>query len=240
MHYEGAFVAACRVVAKMPARFGVDLISTPRFQRYAERRFDRRYRVVTAGFERPDELDVPEERLCDATAYSTTSSAKFGCLLAALPLNFRDFTFVDMGCGKGRALLMASEFPFHRIVGVEISAELTGMAQQNIASFRSRLQVCQDVSVVRADATTFEFPAAPVVVYFFNPFSAAILARVLHNLERSLELSPRPVVLIYNNAVHDAVIGSHERFTRHQLDDWHDSRWQVYVTGGAFDGDAVT
>src|SRR5713101_6823082 len=46
------------------------------------------------------------------------------------------FTFVDIGCGKGRILLSALALPFRRIVGVEFSPVLCRIAEKNVASAR--------------------------------------------------------------------------------------------------------
>src|SRR5262249_45180057 len=86
----------------------------------------------------------------------------------AAPLNLRNFTFVDMGPGKGRALLLAAEQPFARVIGVEVLPELHAIAQQNIAAAASRL-VCHKIESISADARIFQFPDGPLVVFLFNP-----------------------------------------------------------------------
>jgi hypothetical protein len=41
--------------------------------------------------------------------YQPTDPAEFREMMKALPIDFREFTFVDIGSGKGRTLLMAAE-----------------------------------------------------------------------------------------------------------------------------------
>jgi SAM-dependent methyltransferase len=110
---------------------------------------------------------------------------------------FQDFTFIDLGCGKGRVLLMASDYPFQGIIGVEFMPELVSAAQKNIASYSSDEQQCRQIEAVCMDARDFQFPAEPLVVYLFNPFSGSTFARVLENLHRSVEQMPRPVYVAY-------------------------------------------
>src|SRR6202011_5242232 len=103
----------------------------------------------------------------------------------------------DLGSGKGRVLLMASDYPFQRIVGVEFMPDLNRAAQKNITSYSSDRQRCTQVEAVCMDARDFQFSPDPLVVYLFNPFSKATFAQVLENLRRSIELARQPVWIAY-------------------------------------------
>ena len=113
----------------------------------------------------------------------------------------KDFTFIDLGAGKGRALLMASDYPFQRIMGVEFMPDLCRDAQENIANYSANhsndRQKCQQMEMVCLDACDFQFPTEPLVVYLFNPFSEPVFVKVLENLRRSVEQAPRPVYIAY-------------------------------------------
>jgi predicted RNA methylase len=114
-------------------------------------------------------------------------------------------TFVDIGCGKGCTLLVASRFPFRKIVGVEFADELCRIAQNNVRRYTG-LQACKDISVLRMDATEFSFPDGPLMVYFFNPFHESVMEKVLTNLLHSLEIHPRPVTLVCDASYHRDVV----------------------------------
>jgi SAM-dependent methyltransferase len=107
------------------------------------------------------------------------------------------FTFVDLGSGKGRALLLASRFPFRKIIGVEISAELSAAAKENVRVFAAPWQMCREIKTVCGDATAFEFPGGPMVIYLYDPFLPPVLKRCLKNLARNLEADPREVYVVY-------------------------------------------
>ena len=109
--------------------------------------------------------------------------------------------FVDYGSGKGRVLLMAAEYPFRRIVGVEISAELHAVARANLVRCADRLR-CQDIELWTGNAVEFPVPADASVVYLYNPFHGRVLSSVLAALRASLDAHPRRLRLIYNNPVH--------------------------------------
>jgi SAM-dependent methyltransferase len=121
-------------------------------------------------------------------------------------INFNDFTFIDLGSGKGRTLLMASDYPFQRIVGVELLPSLNEIAQQNLAQYHSESQKCFATESVCADATTFTLPVGALVIFLFNPFPESGLRRALENLENSLDAHSRPVYVIYHNPQLEAVL----------------------------------
>ena len=146
--------------------------------------------------------------------YQPTEPALFREMMASLPIEFDTFTFVDIGSGKGRTLLMASEYPFRRIVGVELIAELHGAAEENIRLYRAATERCIQIESVCADACEFVFPETPLVLYLFNPLPEAGLRRVLRNLEQSLEQSPRPVWIVYHNPAMDSVLAASRALVR--------------------------
>ncbi|MGZ4888054.1 MAG: class I SAM-dependent methyltransferase [Candidatus Angelobacter sp.] len=132
-----------------------------------------------------------------ARPYFATEPWLFEQIMQALPIDFSQFTFIDLGCGKGRVLLMASDYPFKKIEGAEFMPELHRTAQRNITGFASDRQQCPQIEAVCMDARDFQFPPGPVVVYLFNPFSESTFAHVLENLRRSFEQAPRPVYIAY-------------------------------------------
>jgi SAM-dependent methyltransferase len=129
--------------------------------------------------------------------YFATEPWLFEQIIKAIRVDFSQFAFVDLGCGKGRVLLMASDYPFQRIVGVEFMPELHRVAEKNIAGYSSDRQRCRQIEAVCADARDFQFPPEPLVVYLFNPFAEPTFAKVLENLRQSIEQASRPVYIAY-------------------------------------------
>jgi Histone methylation protein DOT1 len=187
--------------------------STPerRRQRYGDMEYDWEHRVNTTSG-----TVSWRARLLGLfhSPYQPTEPALFQEMMASLPIDFDQFTFIDLGSGKGRTLLMASEYPFMRIVGVELIAELHRAAQQNIRDYRSPTQRCSQIEAIRADASEFVFLDTPLVLYLFNPLPEAGLRRMIRNLEQSLERSPRPVLLVYHNPVMDSILAASRALVR--------------------------
>ncbi len=114
-------------------------------------------------------------------------------------LNINDFTFIDLGSGKGRTLLMASDYPFRRIIGVELLPSLHQIALENVRQYKSESQKCFALESICADATAFPLPTDPLVIFLFNPFPESGMRQVVANLEQSLREHPRPVFVLYHN-----------------------------------------
>jgi len=187
--------------------------STPerRRQRYGDLEYDWEHRVNTTSG-----TVSWRARLLGLfhSPYQPTEPALFQEMMASLPIAFDQFTFVDLGSGKGRTLLMASEYSFRKIVGVELIAELHRAAQQNIHDYRGPTQRCSQIEAIRADASDFVFPDTPLVLYLFNPLPEEGLRRMIRNLEQSLEQSSRPVLLVYHNPAMDSVLAASRALVR--------------------------
>jgi SAM-dependent methyltransferase len=140
--------------------------------------------------------------------YQPSEPSLFHRILRALPVAPDGFTFLDLGSGKGRTLLMASDYSFRRIVGVELLAELDAIAQQNIARYHGEQQKCFAIESRSGDARAFVFPHEPTVLYLFNPFPEHVMDAVLANLRTSLAEFPRPVFVIYHNLVRERVFAA--------------------------------
>ena len=145
--------------------------------------------------------------------YQPTDPELFREMMASLstggkPIDFETFTFIDLGSGKGRTLLMASEYPFRKIVGVELIAELHRAAEENIRAYHSATQRCSQIKSLLADAREFEFPEEPLVLYLFNPLPERAFSEVLQRLEKSLARAPRAVWIVYHNPLLERVLSA--------------------------------
>ena len=113
---------------------------------------------------------------------------------------------MDIGSGKGRVLLIASQYGFRNVVGIEFSGELCAIARRNVDAYSRKAKPLSLIQVIESDATTYQFQAGDRVLFMYNPFDAFILAKVLDGIRRSLEASPRRIWLLYNTPLHHEVI----------------------------------
>jgi len=199
----GVVRAACRFVGEM-WEFVRDSTPHRRKQRYGDIDFDWDYRVDTTS--------ANVSRCADLLAalagyrYQPSDPALFHESIRSLGIDYPQFQFVDLGSGKGRTLLMASEYPFQRIVGVEAVPALHRVALENIRKYQAQTQKCFDLQSVCGDARDFHFPAVPLVVFLFNPLPEAGLREVMANLLASLREQPRPVSVVYHNPLLEHVL----------------------------------
>jgi SAM-dependent methyltransferase len=138
--------------------------------------FDSVYGTETSGIREIGTLEIESANVRHAVRYEPSSAALVRNAIEQLGLELSQFTFVDFGSGKGRTLLLAAEYPFTQVIGVEFSRELHEIARQNIEKMPPRLQRTGRVSSVWCDATEFELPRTDLVCYFYNPFGPAVLA----------------------------------------------------------------
>lgn len=159
--------------------------------------YDWRHAVQTCGDVALSDLRVVGESVEHGAPYAPSHPTFLIKILRQLRIDYSRYEFVDLGSGKGRVLLVASEFPFRRITGVEFASELHEIAVQNVKNYRSTSQRCRDIQCVNGDAMQYVFPDAPTVLFMFNPFRPAVLVPILRRLQASLEQNPRDVLLLY-------------------------------------------
>ena len=175
-------------------RFNLGLI----VRAWHEQRWDERFNVETGGRIALSRFTCNGDQEA-GNDYEPTPLKVLKQVSAMFPTNSRDFTFVDFGSGKGRMCIFASSYPFKRIIGVEFAKELSEVATANFGSLRNSTQRCFNLSSACIDAADFQFPDGPCVLYFFNPFKADLMERVLDGLTKSLEAQPRKIILLYLN-----------------------------------------
>ena len=195
---------ACKLSAVL-WEFARDSTPSRRKQRYGDMDYDWEHRVdttsATVGW---------RDRMLGMflSPYQPTEPELFHEILGSLDIDFRQFTFVDLGSGKGRALLMAADYPFRRIVGVELLPDLHRIAEENIRKYKSDSQRCFTIESRSGNARDFVFPAEPLVLYLFNPLPESGLAQVVNSLEVSVRENPRPVYVLYHNPLLDQVLAA--------------------------------
>ncbi|HEY0615518.1 MAG TPA: class I SAM-dependent methyltransferase [Candidatus Elarobacter sp.] len=166
--------------------------------RRAGQRFDAEHGVTTEALVFLGELDPDAigPSLEYATHYEPAPVAHAEALLDASPLPPERATFVDLGAGMGRVVLLAARRPYRAVIGVEISPALVEIARENLAGARDAQRTVRDVKIVRADAAEYAFPRGDLVVFLYNPFRAPILEDVLVNLRGSGE--DREIAILYH------------------------------------------
>src|SRR5436190_1524408 len=150
------------------------------------RLYDWRHEVSTCGDVALADLEVIGQNGKHGVSYAPSHPTFLFRLLDGLAIDYKRYQFVDLGSGKGRVLLVASEFPFRGITGVEFAPELHDIALDNVRRYKSRTQRCGNITCVNGDAMQYEFPREPTVALMFNPFRPAVMVPILRRLQASL------------------------------------------------------
>jgi SAM-dependent methyltransferase len=160
--------------------------------------FDDEFGTDTSGAVAVSDLGIADMRVREsAIRYLPSPAGVTRWMLENVDVDWHELSFVDLGCGKGRVLLVAAGYPFRKIVGVEISRALSDIARHNASIYRPASRKCRQIEVLNADVLTIEFPSTDLLIHFYHPFDVAVTRDVLTRLGASLGYKPRRVVLAY-------------------------------------------
>ncbi len=163
--------------------------------RVAEYIEERRLGIRTAGHIRIESLvENPREN----HDYTPTSIRALRRIFDHAGIAPGSETLVDYGCGMGRVLAIACEYPFRRALGIEISPDLVRIAQRNLARFRGNRK-CTHVEFWTGSAEQFPIPPDATFFFFFNPFGGDVLTRVFSRIGSSFRDHPRRLRIVYVN-----------------------------------------
>jgi hypothetical protein len=189
--------------------------------------FDETYGTET--FRRGDvavQEGVPAEEL--SWGYGPINQDFFREIMRAIPVPHGQYTFVDVGAGKGAAIMLASEFGFRRYLGVELSGDLLEVARRNVAAYQARGGNAFEPEWIQHDFFQWPIPREPTLVFLNNPFPEELSLRAVQRIEAALAEQPRELVLVYRKA--PAKVGAHLHGSRL----WRPLRlapyWRVYAS----------
>ncbi|XSG82832.1 MAG: hypothetical protein ACPW61_03365 [Methyloligella sp. ZOD6] len=149
--------------------------------------------------------------------YRPTPTLVFEWAMSALRDDLGHYRFVDYGAGRGRVLMMAAQYPFKSIDGLEFAEELHEDARLNIAQFPRPRMRCRDVACALEDATAAAPAEGTAVHYFFAPFSRKAFAAILNKIAASLRESPRPAYLVLVDCRDGDLVRQTGLFTRAKM-----------------------
>ncbi|SRR6266567_3651968 len=166
--------------------------------------FDITHRVDTSGLFYAEDLSSGHANDQHSAGYYATAPsllhgaiARWSSSILSVGLALNDYTLLDIGCGKGRVVLLASECAFRTIVGVELNPSLARIANKNLKRWMRKPRACGDVKIVNDDFFSVAIPDGPVVLYLFNSFEHELVQRLLDRLLEISATRSHPIDLIY-------------------------------------------
>lgn len=196
--------------------------------------FDKTTGLDTGGFIPGSQLTAfPTEDSYRLSYYATPPSLAQAMLDRWLEtpdrLFVEDYTFIDLGSGKGRVVVLASKLPFRKCIGVELSPNLHAIAADNFARWQHSGDARSPLKAICQDALAFEFPPGPCLVFLFNPFPAHVLAALVDRLAEAFADRPGQLDVLYVNAEFRDIFDQHSGFA---------PLWQMPVAMSAEDAAA--
>lgn len=181
--------------------------------------FDLEFGVRTSGLVAGRHLGSGHRNDRHITAYYAVAPSVFQSLIVrwrrSRPLApIDEYTFIDLGAGMGRAMLLAADYPFRAVVGVELHSTLARIARRNLAFWRSSGRTRVPIRMFCRDASAFSLPAGPCVVFLFNPFGAPVLRRLLRAWRQILAERPAKLDILYVNNEQESVLRREPEFER--------------------------
>lgn len=163
--------------------------------------FDRKYGIETSKVESEYMNEVESEYASACEFYEPTRWRHFKKIMEAVPIDHRDFIFIDAGCGKGRVLMFASFFNFKRIIGVEFSEQLVTIARRNMVKFAEKTGMKSAFDIQCTDIALFDLPDGNLVIYLYNPFHGELMKLFIEKIRQFVERGDFQVYIAYRNPV---------------------------------------
>jgi SAM-dependent methyltransferase len=197
----------------------VGLVATLRYI-FADLFFDLRYGVETINTKMLDELAIDSPNKAHGRYYEGTNAYIFAKIFSKLTVEPSRSCFVDFGSGKGKAMLLAAERGFRKVIGVEFSAELVEICRRNLQIFQRRSGSTTEFEVLHMDAAAYPIPADADFLFFSNPFDETIIATVIENILRSMQEHPRDIAVVHLYPQGNRAFADHPRFSlEHETSD---------------------
>ncbi len=174
--------------------------------------FDLIHRVDTTGKEDSFTLSVPDSYKNKVVPYEAMKSKNFYLVMNSLNIEWSNYSFIDVGSGKGKVLLLASKYPFQRIIGVELSRTLVEKAKENISNFRPKSSFLKRITLINKDIIDYNPTKENVIFFLYNPFNAEIMTSFVKKIELLVKSQKNRIIIIYFNPVHVEMFRGSDHF----------------------------
>lgn len=186
---------------------------------YTRHPFDLEHGVRTSGLVAGRNLRAGHRHDKENTAYYGIAPSVFREMIVRWrrshpPGALDEYTFVDFGAGMGRAVMLAAEYPFKEVAGVELHPTLARIARRNLAVWRAAGRAKTKVHILCRDAAAFRFPKGPCLAFLFNPFGATVMQRLLREIAKEFAERGGELDLIYVNNEQERLLRRQPGFAR--------------------------
>ena len=161
----------------------------------AEMDFEEKFGIKTSAIKRSESKE-----------FFTYQGASYQVLLrifSEISETTKGFDFVDIGCGKGRAVFVAEYCGYNQLTGIELDEELINDAINNAQLYKFKRKE-SNINFIHANALEYEYKNKPTIYFLFNPFNEDVMKKVL---ERICSLSTSETWFVYMNPLYPLPFG---------------------------------
>jgi len=174
--------------------------------------FDMKYKIDTINTEQLENLDIDSPNKAYGVYYEGTNAYIFRNAFSSFNIDASNSCFVDFGSGKGKAMFMAAEKGFRKVIGVEFSIELVEICRRNLEIFKTKSKSKTEFEIIHMDASQYEIPTEANLLFFSNPFNEILTTRVIENILNSYEKAQREIWIIHLYPQGNMAFARHPRF----------------------------
>lgn len=164
---------------------------------------EKKYNLNTTGSDELKKMKAQGIDISHATVYMPITYFQLEEIFTALPAIPRKH-FLDIGCGKGRAVCVAAYHDYSKVTGIDFSKQFCTEASHNLQITKDRLSTL-DFCVIHEDAANVDIPGDVDCIFLFNPFDIVIMKKVVNNIGKSLKSYPRNLHVAYANPLYKAL-----------------------------------
>ena len=161
---------------------------------------EKKYGINTTGADELKKLSQQDIDISHATIYMPVSYVLLETIFNQLPVTPRNH-FLDIGCGKGRAICVAAYNGFRKISGVDFSKVLCEMTAQNIIVVQQKYPAVE-FAVTNKNVLDYDIPGDVDCIFLFNPFDEMMTEKVANAVKKNLEFTPRFLQIVYANPLY--------------------------------------
>jgi len=174
--------------------------------------FDMKYKIDTINTEQLENLAIDSPNKAHGVYYEGTNAYIFKNAFSSFNVDASTSCFVDFGSGKGKAMFMAAEKGFRKVIGVEFSIELVEICRKNLEIFKAKSKGKTEFEIIHMDASQYEIPTEANLLFFSNPFNEILTTRVIENILSSYEKARREIWIIHLYPQGNMAFARHPRF----------------------------
>ena len=127
-------------------------------------------------------------------AWTSVINLSFNFCKNYLGQDFKNYQFVDIGCGKGKVLMVwekncKKKKIKMKISGIDYYKPLVLIANKNLKKFSK-------IKIVTQDVISYNFNNKKTIFFLYNPFNLNVFKKIVSKLKS------QKYIIIYNNPVH--------------------------------------